>query len=193
MTAMRAAPERSEHEQLLARVARPNRFALLMELYEQNFVRLRQLFPSVRQLTGACVSTLAGSPPLWIQAVAQERHTSVLLLTHVFDSAEHDPLEPAAYVRVYHDAQQAEVTHFRVGAGLRALFAADASLARIHQRRLRYNSFFAKWLDFLATCGHAVHSFEAARLLLGTATNRSAAVLTDGSTADIICGSRVGL
>lgn len=193
MIPTRAAPERSEHDKLLARVARPTRFALLMALYEQNFVRLRQLFPSVRQLQGACVSTLAGSPPLWIQAVAQERHTSVLLLTHVFESADHEPLEPAAYVRVYHDAQQAEVTHFRLGAGLRALFAADASVARTGQRRLRHNSFFAKWLDFLALCGHGGHSFEAARIQLGIAGDRSSGVLTDDATADIICGSRVGL
>lgn len=140
----------------------PGKFALLMALYEDNHRKLRRLFPHLRQLTGTVVSQLAGSPELFLQAVAQERHTSVLLLTHRFQRGPAPAYEPAAYVRVYHDAQQAEVTHFRVGSELRALFAPEQQRDQLAQRRMRLNSFFSKWLDFLELAGHGPESFVCA-------------------------------
>lgn len=175
------------------RAGRQRPFAELMELYERNFARLRRLFPSIRHLSGTCRSALQGSPPLWIHAIAQERHTSVILLTHLFSEGGAPQLEPGAFVRVYHDARQAEVTHFRIGSALRHLFAAEIPAAQIGQRRLRLNRFFSKWLEFLETCGHGPHSFEAATSALVVTGAQIDDVLTGSEAPDIICGSRVGL
>jgi uncharacterized protein len=194
MTLLRPPIPPAPADPLPARAGRPRPFAELMALYERNFERVHQLFPSIRHLTGTCRSDLAGSPPLWIQAIAQERHTSVVLLTHLFGREDgHHQLEPGAFVRVYHDARQAEVTHFRIGSALRPLFATETPVAQVGLRRLRLNRFFAKWLDFLETCGHGPHSFEAAGGALVFEAARINDVLTGSEAPDIICGSRVGL
>jgi hypothetical protein len=149
----------------------PERFTWLMSLYEDNHLKLLRLLPKLRRIEGVWCSNIAGSAPLYCRIIAQEKHTTILLLTHRFETEASvcDPAfaaqnatadDPMAYVRVYHDTRQAEVTHLREGKALRELFRADREIQNLANHRLRLNIFFAKWLDFVANCGHGEGGFE---------------------------------
>lgn len=136
----------------------PARFPWLMSLYEDNHAKLLRLLPQLRRIEGEWRSTVAGSAPLYCRIIAQEKHTTMLLLTHQFDAQQGE--DPLAYVRVYHDTRQAEVTHLRTGSALRELFRADREIQGLADERLRLNVFFGKWLDFLSSCGHGEGGFD---------------------------------
>lgn len=138
----------------------PARFPLLMSLYEDNHGKLLRLLPQLRRIEGLWRSDVAGSPTLYCRIIAQEKHTTVALLSHQFAAPAQAAPAPAddaplAYVRAYHDTRQAEVTHLREGSALRELFRADQQIQQLADQRLRLNLFFGKWLDFIGSCGHA--------------------------------------
>lgn len=141
----------------------PRRFPQLMALYEDNHAAIQRLLPPLRVLQGAWQSRVAGSAPLLCRILAQERHTTVLLLTHRFPELEQPGDDPMAFIRVYHDTRQAEVTHLHEGQDLRRHFAPDVDLQGVGQRRLRLNLFLARWLEFLERCGHAAEGFRVLR------------------------------
>lgn len=146
----------------------PARFPLLMSLYEDNHGKLLRLLPQLRRIEGLWRSDVAGSAPLYCRIIAQEKHTTIALLSHQFDAQQSalsaQPVDdPLAYVRIYHDTRQAEVTHLREGRALRELFRADRHILSVANERLRLNIFFGKWLDFIASCGHGEGGFDRIR------------------------------
>lgn len=148
------------------------RFRYLMGLYGENHTRLAALLGDVAGLCGSFQSDVADGQTLFIDVVAQHAFTTVLRLTHAFEGQGAQPeanlqLDPCAWVRVYHDAQQAEVTHCHIGAAVKKLFALDEPVKRVTQHRYRMNSFFNKWLEHLLEAGHNRHTRKACDPLLG--------------------------
>ena len=74
----------------------------------------------------------------------------------------HDPVtgqpDPSAYVRIYRDARQAEVTHCYIGRHWQDTLGLFPSPKVLFGHRLRMNSFLNKWLDYLASQGHGPHT-----------------------------------
>lgn len=132
------------------------RWHTLLHLYDENFLRLLALFPHLPQFSGEWRSVLGADGAISVRLIARETHTAVIKLTHV----EARNSTPDAYLRVYFDARQAEVTHFQSGAELRKLLAPNSDAKAIARRRLRLNLFLSKWLDFLADLGHHKGSWQ---------------------------------
>jgi uncharacterized protein len=160
-----------------------SRFSLLMGLYGENFARIQQLLDCLMPAQSLFCSEASDGPALWVEVLEQHRFTTILRMTHEFV----DPrtaalsLDPCAYVRVYHDAKMAEVTHCSVGEHLKALFNARTPLTQITSHRQQMNVFFNKWLDFLLSQGHGKNTLQlvhAAREVpnLAFVTGRSAVV-----------------
>jgi hypothetical protein len=139
-----------------ALIQKPQRWRMLMDLYDRNFERLRTLLPKWRGTRVAFESDLGADGALKLTPIAEEAHTSVIHLSHIKGVA-----APHAFVRVYHDAQQAEITHFEHGSELKKLFSSELDHQLLVHRRLRLNLFFAKWLDFLEAVGHHANSWRA--------------------------------
>ena len=146
------------------------RLDYLLKLYEENFGLLQALLGDVRNFSGNQLSHVPGRPLLWLSVIEQQRYTSILRLTHSFaDANGADVLEPLvprmvldpnAYVRVYHDTRQAEVTHCHFGAKLKSLFSTDVPLHEVNHTRARMSVFFNKWLHYLLESGHRPESFD---------------------------------
>jgi len=144
------------HTPLQPRLKTSARFCSLMELYEQNYLQLRLLLPSLR--SGECyslVSCVPGCLDLYMQLTEQSRYTSTLRLTYRFVAGGRASLEPDLYIRIYHDARTAEVM-----SGL-------LNGKRYGQRQSRSlvgswepNRFLYKWLRYLL---HRGHRFDADR------------------------------
>ena len=147
------------------------RLDYLLKLYEENFDLLERLLGDARNYSGDQLSHVPGKPLLWLSVIEQQRYTTILRLTHSFADASKGVdadsaltpsmvLDPNAFVRVYHDTRQAEVTHCHFGAKLKSLFSLDVPLHEVNHTRARMSVFFNKWLHYLLESGHQPQSFD---------------------------------
>lgn len=131
----------------------PNAFEWLLGLYADNFGRLRRLVDARNLAPGRYLNEVQGHPALVLDLLEQQPYTTLLRLSVRF--AESLPAEdPEAYWRVYHDAQQAEVTHCRFDSHRIRLYAPDTPARILAQYRRRMNSFANKWLEHLLEAGY---------------------------------------
>jgi uncharacterized protein YqiB (DUF1249 family) len=144
-------------------------FATLMELYENNYLRMRLLCPQIRRLRGEHVSQPDGLAALYLEILEQSRFTTQVRLSYRLGSDALEPQEPERFpadlrIRVYHDARQAE---WRAGwdgsqsvrqPGVWPFFAGSVGqdsgappdlLCRWRRNRLLY-----RWLGFCLAQGH---------------------------------------
>ena len=135
---------------------KPGSLAALMDLYEQNYMRLRCLCPPLRDLTGIHVSSAMGAHDLVLEIVDQARHTSTLMLTYAMSDGEN---RPDVVIRLCHDSVQAEVItracRLKQPDGQRAWVTpakVDVNSALIC--RWRHNRFLYKWLNYVHRQGH---------------------------------------
>ena len=130
-------------------------FVSLMDLYENNYLRLRRLIPDLSKVSARSVSALPSCLPLYMHIFEQTKFTTTLSLTYYFEENEKTVAEPALTIRVYHDAHQVEVLtgHLRHG---RERYDHIPEMAKAVKWKL--NRFLYKWLGY---CLHLGHQFPA--------------------------------
>lgn len=139
---------------------RLGRFEWLMGLYGENFLRLTRMFQPQALSEGRYVSHVPGGLELQVDVLAQHPYTVELRLSYrMLDAATGQP-DPSAYVRLYRDARQAEVTHCYVGRHWQDVLGLRPSVQAMVSHRLRMNSFLNKWLDYLEGQGHGPHTLS---------------------------------
>lgn len=125
-----------------------------MDMYEANYIRLRQMMPELFHLQGHHVSRVSGGLDLHLRVVERTRHTWTLWLSYDFGPDCAPRLRPDLLVRVYRDARQAEVLsrtcRFETLSPQR--FASDLDSMLLCKWRL--NRFLYKWLGYLLRQGH---------------------------------------
>ncbi|MDH5393192.1 MAG: DUF1249 domain-containing protein [Gammaproteobacteria bacterium] len=129
-------------------------FAALMDLYENNYLRLKKLIPGMSEINGAAVSTVFGCLDLHLCILEQSKFTTLLSLSYYFEREQALVREPNLQIRVYHDVALAEVLSGELHHGKLRLkkIPETAIIERWHLNRFLY-----KWLGF---CLHIGHGFE---------------------------------
>lgn len=130
----------------------PNRFQQLMGLYTSSYTLLGRLVDLRDVELGRYHSLMEEHPTLVLDVLGKAPYTTFLRLTHQLPEGEES--EPCAFLRVYHDARQAEVTHCRYHNILHRLFLPQTPARAIADHRLRMNVFCEKWLSYLLDLGH---------------------------------------
>ncbi len=130
----------------------PRGFVSLMDLYENNFLRLRRLIPKLQSMPSQLVSHRPSCLSLHLNILEQTKFTTTLCLTYYFDENEQHVAEPALTVRVYHDANQAEVLTGHLRHGRIQLHDIPAQAAKT---KWQMNRFLYKWLGYCLHLGHA--------------------------------------
>lgn len=137
-----------------------SRFAWLMGLYAENYLAIRRVIDIAEIPPGRSISSVGDGLDLHIDVLARHRYMLELRLSYAFS----DPLtgnpDPSAYVRVYADARQAEVTHCYVGQRWQDVLGVHPSARTVFAHRLRMNTFLSKWLAYLALAGHGDRSTD---------------------------------
>ncbi|GAB2502102.1 DUF1249 domain-containing protein [Arenimonas alkanexedens] len=133
---------------------RLSRFAWLMGLYGENFQRLDRMFKPQLLATGSYLSCVPDGLDLVVDVLHQHAYTVELRLSYRMQDAQTGQPDPSAYVRLYRDARQAEVTHCYVGRHWEDVLGLRPSVQAMLSHRLRMNSFLNKWLDYLDGQGH---------------------------------------
>lgn len=151
---------------LLHRPRHSDRFASLMDLYEQNYLLMRLLAPELRKMHGhSFISAVPGAMSLEMSELSHSRYTSTFVLTYRF--AEDSPRgrsvrEPDLAVRLYHDARSCEVM-----SGLMPEGRIEVRRTRDLDEGRRLNRFLNRWLSYCLRQGHSFS--EAAEPVTATA------------------------
>ncbi|SMQ95760.1 DUF1249 domain-containing protein [Xanthomonas fragariae] len=140
----------------LERIPKLSRFGWLMGLYAENFQHLTRLFAPADLAPGSYTSSIGDGLNLRLDVIECHRYTVELRLTYdLCDPVTGEP-DPSAYVRLYHDARQAETTHCYVGRRWQDVMGLFPPPAELISHRMRMNTFLSKWLEYLAERGHGV-------------------------------------
>lgn len=138
----------------IARTAHSSRFAWLMALYAENFRRIQQVVDLAALDEGRWCSQVGDGLDLHVDVLARHRYMLELRMSYAFADPATGLPEPSAYVRVYLDACQAEVTHCYVGQRWQDVLGTHPPAHTVFAHRLRMNTFLSKWLEHLRDAGH---------------------------------------
>ena len=139
-----------------ARIPRLSRFGWLMGLYAENHVRFSRLFPSTALAVGTYRSSVGDGLDLQLDVIERHPYTTELRLTYAMRDPVTGEQDPSAYLRLYHDARQLEVTNCYVGRRWQDVIGMYPPAAEVLDHRTRMNTFLGKWLEYLAERGHGV-------------------------------------
>ena len=132
----------------------PRSFPGLMDLYERNYMQLRRMIPDMDAVAGQACSSVPGALDLHLSILERCKYTTTLSLTYYFEDREGRFPAPEIQVRVYHDAQLAEVIACGRRRGIRYgefdRFRPDCSV----ERKWQFNRFLQKWLAYSLRQGH---------------------------------------
>ena len=137
-------------------------FAALMDLYENNYLRLKKLIPEIMELDGQLISRVAGCLDLHLTIIEQSKFTTLLSLSYRFDRDVGQAREPDLQIRVYHDVAMAEVLSGCLHHG--CLNLNNLPEAAI-QERWHLNRFLYKWLGFCLHIGHHLAGSDSSKSL----------------------------
>lgn len=136
----------------------------LMELYELTYIQLRQLVPDFGAVQDHSVSKVNRGMDLYLTVIERCKYTTTLKLTYRFSDRDEGKSAPDVVVRMYHDAQVAEVISRGRGRHHPEYdrFRQDYPLPV----KWQINRFLQKWLAYCLLQGH---SFSPAREQLAEA------------------------
>ncbi|HKK14182.1 MAG TPA: DUF1249 domain-containing protein [Gammaproteobacteria bacterium] len=125
-----------------------------MELYEDNYIRLRQLIPDLQAVGPMTVSRVPGALDLHLRIVERCKYTTTLNLTYFFQDRLGWFPAPDLRIRIYHDAQTAEVLGCGRRRGVREAEYDGVGIRHDLVQKWRVNRFLQKWLGYGLRQGH---------------------------------------
>ena len=138
------------------RAANARSFAGLMELYEQNYLRLRNLAPDLA-VADEMVSSVPEHQDLYLSVTERCPYTTMLRLTYRFDDEQGKALfEPDLHLKVYHDARVVEVMQYH------SRSRGPMLIGDLIEKKWMMNRFLYKWLGY---CQYQGHYFQPMRHL----------------------------
>lgn len=129
-------------------------FAGLMEIYECNYIRIRNLVPDIEALPDNVISRVDGVLDLHLRVIERCRFTTTFSLTYWFTDSEGRFPAPDMQVRMYHDAQVAEVISCGRRRGRRHALYNRMYHSYSLLEKWRMNRFLQKWLGYCLMQGH---------------------------------------
>lgn len=132
----------------------PGSFSGLMSLYESNYQRLVRLVPETDFPFDKAVSRSELDRDLHLTVLERAKYTVTLHLSYWFTEGKASVPDPDLRIRVYRDAELAEVQHvghFSRIADRTGFDPADETMLRSKWGR---NLLLNKWLEFLLSHGH---------------------------------------
>ena len=135
------------------RDANARSFAGLMELYEQNYMRLRNIAPDL-SVADEMISSVSGHQDLFLSITERCKYTTMLRMTYQFEENGQPLFEPDLHLKVYHDARVVEVQQFL------SRTHGPLYIARMIEQKWMMNRFLYKWLGYCLHQGHYFHPMQ---------------------------------
>lgn len=135
------------------RSANARSFAGLMELYEHNYMRLRNIAPDLT-VADEMISSVPEHQDLFLSITERCRYTTMLRMTYQFEDEGQLLFEPDLHLKVYHDARVVEVQQFH------SRTRGPLYLADLIEQKWMMNRFLYKWLGYCLHQGHYFHPMQ---------------------------------
>lgn len=126
-----------------------NKSFCLEQLCESNYQKLLRLIPGLLTLTDAAIGLAPHDTSLHISVLEHSAYTMTIELSHCFCKNKEAFFEPAVRIRIYRDAQLAEVINDHVRASVAVVFKDPGKSRDIMNYKWRLNYFLQKWLDHI--------------------------------------------
>lgn len=131
---------------------RPVNTSLCLEkICESNYQKLFRLIPDLRHFATAAVGQCEFHPALHLEILERNPYTLTVELSHCFNQPLSELMQPAVKIRVYLDAQLAEVIRDHDRPAVERVFQNPGQALEIQEYKWRLNYFLQKWLDHCLT------------------------------------------
>ena len=124
-----------------------NKSLCLEQICATNYQKLLQLIPHLLTLKTAAIGHAEQQTQLHLTVISNSVYTLTIELSHCFPQNPDDFLEPAVQIRLYLDAQLAEVLSDHRHASVAHTFKDPSLSQEIMQYKWRLNYFLHKWLE----------------------------------------------
>lgn len=124
-----------------------NKSFCLEQICESNYQKLLKLIPDLMAVEKNAVGLAPHHTTLHLEIIERTPYTMTVELSHCFSRNQHELLEPAVRIRLYLDAQLAEVLSDHARAGVTQVFKDPGLSLEIMNYKWRLNYFLQKWLD----------------------------------------------
>lgn len=119
----------------------------LEKLCEANFQKLFRLIPNLDAFTQKAIGYTDNKPALHLKVLERNPYTMTIELSHCFGDHLEEYIEPAVKIRVYLDAQLAEVLRDHARHDVHKVYRCPSQSQEIMDYKWRLNYFLGKWLD----------------------------------------------
>ena len=128
-------------------------FAGLMDLYEQNYMRLRNIVPDLA-VADEMISSVPAHNDLFLSVTERCKYTTMLRMTYRFEEGDECLFEPDLHLKIYHDARVVEVQQ------LQSRSHGPLYIAEMIEQKWRMNRFLYKWLGYCLYQGHYFYPMQ---------------------------------
>ena len=119
----------------------------LEKLCESNFDKLFCLISNLCSFKQHATGETTNKPSLHLKIIERTKHTLTVELSHTFNENLNSFIEPAVKIRIYLDANLAEVIKDHVRPMVSKVYKDPAQTIEIMNYKWRLNYFLQKWLD----------------------------------------------
>jgi uncharacterized protein len=124
-----------------------NKSFCLEQMCASNYQKLLKLVPELLALKEAVIGVALNNMPLHISVLENTPYTLMIELNHCFNLDKDEYFEPAVKIRLYMDAQLAEVMSDQARSPISIAFKDKGLSTDIMNYKWRLNYFLQKWLD----------------------------------------------
>lgn len=136
-----------------------NKAICLESVCAENYRKLLILIPDLQNFQDKAIGTTHKKPSLQLDIIDRSKHTMTINLSHCFQQNLNDFLAPEVKIRVYLDAQLAEVLRDCVRRDVSTVYKDPGQTIEILNYKWRLNYFLQKWL---VHCLQANYQFKTA-------------------------------
>lgn len=125
----------------------------MMMVYEANYIRLIQLIPRLKSISGTVISRGSDLPDIYLSILERGKYTTTVSLTHYLMIDGNIVPDLDMKIRVYHDAEVAEVIGYQHESRFASYYPYPNPMMRHHFEKRQINLFFSEWLKYCERCG----------------------------------------
>ncbi|WP_305908982.1 DUF1249 domain-containing protein [Methylomarinum sp. Ch1-1] len=119
----------------------------LEKLCESNYQKLFRLIPNLERFDKKATGYTGNQPALHLNVLEHNPYTMTIELSHCFNHQLEEFMEPAVKIRLYLDAQLAEVLRDHARHDVHKVYRCPSQTQEIMDYKWRLNYFLQKWLD----------------------------------------------
>ncbi len=138
-----------------------NKSLCLEKLCESNFQKLFSLIPDLCSFQNHATGQTTNKPTLYLKIIDRSRHTITVELSHHFNKNLENFMAPAVIIRIYLDANLAEVLKDHARTDVSRIYKDPGQSKEIMNYKWRLNYFLQKWLDH---CLQTNYEFRSTRM-----------------------------